>query len=125
MLKQESFYITKGYINDKGVSTSVDTRKLGAFNDLIKDHGPARDDVMAWVREEAGLETLKYKEEQKGKAVQIAFHADRRIDYNKQCFYRGGHLFLQSIYYGLQMNKICRKLKERYRETLINTCISQ
>lgn len=111
----ESFYITKGYINDKGVSTSVVIRKLGTLNDLLIDHGPTRDDVMAWAREEARLETLKYKEEQKSKAVQITFHADRQLDHDKQCFYRGGYLFLQSIYYELQMNKICRKLKERYR----------
>ena len=49
----ESFYITKGYINDKGVSTSVIVRKLGTLNDLLKEHGPTRDDVMAWAREEA------------------------------------------------------------------------
>ena len=30
-------------------------------------------------------------------------------------FYRGGYLFLQSIYYQMQMNKICRKLKQRYK----------
>ena len=33
----------------------------------------------------------------------------------KQIFYRGGYLFLQSIYYQMQMNKICRKLKQRYK----------
>ena len=55
----ESFYITKGYINDKGVSTSVIVRKLGTLNDLLKEHGPTRDDVMAWAREEARIETLK------------------------------------------------------------------
>ena len=48
----ESFYISKGYINDKGVNTSVIIRKLGILNELIKDHVPTRDDVMAWAREE-------------------------------------------------------------------------
>lgn len=42
----ESFYITKEYINDKSVSTSVVVRKLGTLNDLLKEHGPTRDDVM-------------------------------------------------------------------------------
>ena len=45
----------------------------------------------------------------------IPFHADRQLDYDKQVFYRGGYLFLQSIYYQMQMNKICRKLKQRYK----------
>lgn len=43
----ESFYISKGYINDKGVSTSVIVRKLGTLKELLPEHGPTRDDVMA------------------------------------------------------------------------------
>ena len=111
----ESFYITKGYINDNGVSTSTVIRKLGTLNELLKEHGPTRDDVMAWAKEEARLETLKYKEEQKNKSVQITFHADRQLDYGKQKFFKGGYLFPQSVYYGLQLNKICRKLKAKYK----------
>lgn len=110
----ESFYISKGYINDHGVSTSVIIRKLGTLKELLPEHGPTRDDVMAWAREEAKKETLKYKEEQENKAVQITFHADRSLDYDRRCFYRGGYLFLQSVYYKLQMDKICRKLKNKY-----------
>lgn len=37
------------------------------------------------------------------------------MDYDKQCFYRGGYLFLQSVYYGLQLNKTCRKLRNKYK----------
>lgn len=111
----ESFYITKGYVNDKGVSTSTIVRKLGTLDELLKNHGPSRDDVMAWAKEEARLETLKYKAEMENKSVQITFHADRKLDYDKQCFYRGGYLFPQSIYYQLQINKICRKLRDKYK----------
>ena len=39
----------------------------------------------------------KYKKEKEAKTVLIPFHADRQVDYNKQVFYRGGYLFLQSI----------------------------
>ncbi|MEO2238257.1 IS1634 family transposase [Dorea sp. YH-dor226] len=111
----ESFYISKGYINDKGVSTSVIVRKLGTLKDLLPEHGPTRDDVMAWAKEEARLETLKYKQEQENKSIQITFHADRQLDYEKQVFYHGGYLFLQSIYYQLHIDKICRKLKSKYK----------
>lgn len=110
----ESFYISKGYINDKGTSTSVIIRKLGTLNDLLKVHGPTREDVMRWAKEEAKIETLKYKEECENKAVQITFHADRQLDYDKQKLFRGGYLFLQSLYYALQLNKTCRKLKVKY-----------
>lgn len=70
---------------------------------------------MAWAKEEARLETLKYKQEQEHRLVQITFHADRQLDFDKQTFFRGGYLFLQSVYYQLQMNKICRKLKQKYK----------
>ncbi|WP_334104158.1 IS1634 family transposase [Muricomes intestini] len=111
----ESFYISKGYLNDKGVSTSAIIRKLGTLKELLKEHGPTRDDVMCWAKEEARIETQKYKEERESKAVQIIFHADRQLDYDKQKFFRGGYLFLQYIYYGLQLNKTCRKLKAKYK----------
>ena len=111
----ESFYISKSYINDKGASTSVIIRKLGTLNDLLKEHGPTRDDVMRWAREEARIETQKYKEERQSKTIQITFHANRQMDYDKQKFFRGGYLFLQSIYYSLQLHKTCRKLKAKYK----------
>lgn len=121
----ESFYIAKSFINDQGKSTSVNIRKLGTLNELLAEHGPTRDDVMRWAREEAKKETLKYKEEQQQKTVQISFQADRRIDRDQQVLYRGGYLFLQSLYYRLHMDKICRKLRDRHRfEYDINAILS-
>ena len=111
----ESFYISKGYINNKGVSTSVIVRKLGTLKDLLPEHGPTRDDVMKWAREEARLETIKYKKEQQTKSVQITFHADQKLDYNRQVFYRGGYLFPQAFYYRLHLDKICRKLRDKHK----------
>ena len=111
----ESFYISKGYVNDKGVSTSAIVRKLGTLKELLPEHGPTRDDVMAWAREQARLETLKYKQEQEERQINLTFRADRQLDYDKQVFYRGGYLFLQSIYYQIHLNKVCRKLKLKYK----------
>lgn len=45
----------------------------------------------------------------------IPFRADKQLDYDKQTFFRGGYLFPQSVYYQLQINKICRKLKQKYK----------
>ena len=113
--KSESFYITKSFKKSNGKSSSVVVRKLGTLNELLKEHGPTRDDVMHWAKEEARIETQKYKKEREAKDVQITFHADRLLDYDKQSFYRGGYLFLQSIYYGLQLNIICRKLRDKHK----------
>ena len=80
----ESFYISKGYVNDKGVSTSVIIKKLGTLKDLLPEHGPTRNDVMAWAKEQARLETLKYKQEKEEKQIKLTFHADRQLDNDKQ-----------------------------------------
>lgn len=111
----ESFYIAKSYVKANGTTTSTIVRKLGTLEKLLLEHGPTRDDVVAWARSEVKIETEKYREEQKAKAVQITFRADRQLDYDRQKFFRGGYLFLQSIYYNLQLNKTCRKLKNKYK----------
>lgn len=110
----ESFYIAKSFINNKGKSTSVNVRKLGTLKELLIEHGPTRDDVMKWAKEEARIETLKYKKEQQTKAVQITFRSDQKMDYAQQVLYRGGYLFPQTFYYRLQLDKICRKLRNKY-----------
>ena len=111
----ESFYIAKSYVKSNGTTSSVIVRKLGTLAELLPEHGPTRDDVIAWCKEECRLETLKYKEEKKEKSVQITFHADRQLDYNDKKLFQGGYLFAQSVYYKLQLNKTCRKIKSRHK----------
>lgn len=111
----ESFYIAKSYVKANGSTTSMIVRKLGTLDQLIVEHGPTRDDVLAWAKNEVKIETEKYKKEKEAKTVLIPFHADRQLDYEKQVFFRGGYLFLQSIYYQMHIDKICRKLKMKYK----------
>ena len=111
----ESFYIAKSYAKANGSTTSTIVRKLGTLDQLIVEHGPTRDDVLAWAKNEVKIETEKYKKEKEAKTVLIPFHADRQLNYDKQAFFRGGYLFPQYIYYQLQLNKVCRKLKAKYK----------
>lgn len=121
----ESFYITKSFINDKGKSTSKIIRKLGTLEGLSKKLGTDRDGVMAWAKEQADIETLKYKEGTQNKTVLIPFHSGRQLDYGKQAFYKGGYLFLQPIYYGLKLDCVCRKIRSRHKfEYDINAILS-
>lgn len=121
----ESFYIAKSYVKSNGSTTSAIVRKLGTLDQLLKEHGPTRDDVVAWAKNEVKAETEKYKKEKQAKTVLIPFHADRQLDYDKQNFFRGGYLFVQSVYYGLQLHKTCRKLKAKYKfEYDINAILS-
>ena len=111
----ESFYITKSYTNAQGKSTSTTIKKLGTLAELSQRLGTDRDGVMAWAKEQARIETEKYKRETEDAVVTIPFHSNRLMDYNRQKLFTGGYLFLQSFYYGLKMDSICRKISSRYQ----------
>lgn len=111
----ESFYITKSYTNANGKSTSKIIRKLGTLKELSEMLGTDRDGVMAWAKEQARLETENYKKDKASKTVLIPFHADRQLDYHKKVRFKGGYLFLQSIYYELKLDSVCRKIRSKYK----------
>lgn len=111
----ESFYITKSYINNQGKSTSKIIRKLGTLNELSDKLNTDRDGVMVWAKEQARLETEKYKNDNENKTVLIPFHSSRRLEYHKQKFFEGGYLFLQAVYYDLRLDHVCRKIKRNYK----------
>lgn len=111
----ESFYITQSYTNSQGKSTSKTIRKLGTLAELSKRLHTDRDGVLAWANEQARLETASYKSEKEDALVMVPFHSNKLMDYHKQKLFTGGYLFLQSIYYGLKMDFICRKIKSRYK----------
>ena len=111
----ESFYITQSYTNSQGKSTPKTIRKLGTLAELSKRLHTDRDGVLAWANEQARLETASYKSEKEDALVMVPFHSNKLMDYHKQKLFTGGYLFLQSIYYGLKMDSICRKIKSRYK----------
>lgn len=111
----ESFYIKQSYIDSNGKSTSRTIRKLGTLKELLVEHGPTRDDVMAWAKEQARIETEKYELEKENHCIPVIFHPNRKIPYGKKRKFQGGYLFLQSIYYELGLNRICRKIRDKHR----------
>ena len=80
----ESFYITMSYVNNEGKSTSKTIRKLGTLKDLSRQLATDRDGVLAWAKEQARIETQKYKKQHQAKTVLIPFHADRLLDHHQQ-----------------------------------------
>lgn len=111
----ESFYITQSYTNAQGKSTSKTIRKLGTLAELSKRLDTDRDGVMAWANEQARMETLRYKSEKEDAIVMVPFHSNKLMDYHRKKLFTGGYLFLQSVYYGLRMDSICRKIKNRHK----------
>lgn len=117
----ESFYIAKSYVNNKGVSTSTIVRKLGSLEELLPEHGPTREDVIAWAKNEVKLETEKYKKEQETKAVQITFHANRKLDYGQQKLFQGGYLLPSTFIMGSSLIKPAARLNPDTGISLIST----
>lgn len=111
----ESFYICRSYTDSNGKSTSKVVKKLGTLDELMRELDTDRDGVMAWAKEQARIETKRYKENERTKTVLIPFHADRMLDYGKQKLFKGGYLYLQFIYYKLQLDKVCRKIRTRHK----------
>lgn len=110
----ESFYIKQSYIDSNGKSTSRTIRKLGTLKELLVEHGPTRDDVMAWAKEQARIETEKFEQEKANLCIPITFHPNRKIPHGEKRKFQGGYLFLQSLYYELGLNRICRKIRDKY-----------
>ena len=48
----ESFYICKSFVKANGSTSSMIVRKLGTLEQLLVEHGPTRDDVLAWAKNE-------------------------------------------------------------------------
>ena len=61
----ESFNVKQSYIDANGKSTSRTIRKFGTLKELLVEHGPTREDVMNWAREQARIETERYEQEKR------------------------------------------------------------
>lgn len=108
----ESFYINYAYIDKNGKSTSRIYKKLGTLKELSEKLNTDRDGVMAWAKEQARLETEKYKNEVEDITVRLSPTSIIQKD-SKRSF-NCGYLFLQSICSCLRFDNICRNIKNRH-----------
>ena len=111
----ESFYITRSYVGANGKTTSTTVRKLGSLKYLSDMLGTDRDGVMVWAKEQARIETENYNKETEDQAVLIPFHCNQLLDYGQKSLFEGGYLFLQSVYYQLRLDYVCKKIRGRHR----------
>ena len=56
----ESFYICRSYVKANGSTSSMIARKLGTLEQLLIEHGPTRDDVLAWAKNEVKMKKKQY-----------------------------------------------------------------
>lgn len=116
-----SFYVIKDiYKNGKRTTTTIET--LGTEQAVIEKAGGG--DPYEWAK--AYIAELNKKEKEEQRQVIIKKKQSKRIPKGVQQSFNGGYLFLQDIYYSLQIDKICNDITTKYKFTFdLNDILSR
>ena len=106
-------YIYQSFRKENGKSSSRIYKKLGKFNDLLRQFDGDENQMMEWARNEAKKETELYNE--KNGKVSVDFSQGARIAKDEQRLFNIGYLFLQCLTTELRLDKICRSIKSRHK----------
>ena len=101
------YYIIKTYYDTKGIEHTVTVEKLGSEQEIRAKTGR---DPAQWAKERAEYLTRKEKEEQEN--VTLSFSPTELITKDYQYTFKVGYLFLQKIFYELELDKICDSIKK-------------
>ena len=104
----EHLYITKGFRDKNGKSTSFTVKKLGTMAELLPQFENDREKVIVWAKEQARLLTLK--EQQGTLDVKVNFSENIRNPKHEQKLYEIGYLFPQAICSSLRLKDIADKI---------------
>lgn len=107
-----SYYVIKDYIRN-GKRTSKVVEKLGTHEQLLKKCGDL--DPREWAK--AYVEELNSKEDDSQFEYIAKYSSRKQIEKGKQRRFKGGYLFLQSLYHQLGLGKICQEIEEKYKFT--------
>lgn len=103
------FYVIKTYYDTNGKEHSLTVEKLGNENDIRAKYNCDPD---AWAKEYVAK--LNAKEAEELKPVQVSFSPKSLISKNHRYSYNVGYLFLQCLYYQLDMDRICKEIASRH-----------
>lgn len=108
----EFIYIIKD-IYSNGSRTTKTVEKLGKMNELCNEMNLSRDQVIKWAKERA--KKLTDDEKNNNSNINVSFSPNRIIDFDVERKFNCGYLFIQSMYYQLKINNICRNIKNKYK----------
>lgn len=116
-----SLYVIKTiYTNGKEHTQIVE--KLGTVTEIEKKLNGQ--DPIEWAKNYVNELNKKEKEEQQ--EVLVKFAPSKLISKNEQHTFNGGYLFLQKIYYSLDLHKICKEISNRHKFTYnLNSILSR
>lgn len=105
-----SFYVQKTIRKQNGSVTTVTVEKLGNLTEVTAKAGGK--DPYVWAQEY--VNELNRKEYDQNKEIIISYSPSRLLKKGEQKLFNCGYLFLQSIYYSLGLDKICRDISSRH-----------
>jgi transposase, IS4 family len=104
----KNYYVLESYRTDSGKSTTRIVKKLGTYEQLLKEH----DDPEAWANEL--VQEMNKQAEAKKQDVLVRLSPSTQIKGDVSYLYNGGYLFLQKLFYELRMDYICTKISQKY-----------
>lgn len=118
-----SYYCYKTIYDENKKKKNIRVANLGTHADISKEHS----DVDAYLKMRvAEIEIEEAEKERKEEDVLVPFNPSKTIDFNEQNLFNCSYLFLQSIYYELGIDKICKDIEKRYNNKFdINEILSR
>jgi transposase len=107
-----SLYVIKSTY-ENGVHSSKIVEKLGTIVELEKKLNGQ--DPIEWANKY--IEELNRKDKEESLEIIVKHSPTKIIAKDEQRSFNGGYLFLQQIYYGLGLDKICKDITKRYKFT--------
>jgi len=116
-----SLYVIKStYKNGKHSSKIVE--KLGTYDELLKSLNGQ--DPIEWAKQY--IDELNQKEKEDKRKIMVQYSPTKLIEKDQQHSFNGGYLFLQQIYYELNLQKICRQISDKYKFSFnLNSILSR
>lgn len=103
-----TLYVHKTFRKEDGKTTSKVVERLGTIEELSKEH----DDPIAWAKEY--IAELNRQEKENQRKVMLTYAPNELIEKGQDVLYDGGYLFLQKLYYGYGLDKICKEISKKY-----------
>ena len=110
--EKRRLYIQKSF-RKNGKSSSKNVEVLGLLSDLMKQKNMSEEEVIDWARKRAAALTRQEKE--LSKDVMVRFFQNQLIDKDVQRSFAGGYLFVQQMYYQMNLPNVFRNIENRHK----------
>ena len=103
-------YCVKKTVYVNGKNKDIVVKRLGSEKQICEKYGVT--DAKVWAKEQVRLMNEAEKEDAAKFNIELCAGTDLVMDEQRR--FNGGYLFLQDIYYGLGLHKICRAISGRH-----------